>query len=80
MRTGALIGYARVSATGQLLDRQQRACGVALVLAEIGRIWLAWVPALKQLPGARSGIGGSSPAGASGLAYEVGHLPDSVTR
>ena len=34
MRTGALIGYARVSATGQLLDRQQRACRVAVVLAE----------------------------------------------
>ncbi len=25
MRTGALIGYARVSTTGQLLDRQQHA-------------------------------------------------------
>ena len=29
MRTGALIGYARVSTSGQLLDRQQHALGEA---------------------------------------------------
>ena len=38
----------------------------------VRRIWLACVPGLKQLPGTRCGIGGSSPAGASGLVYEVG--------
>ena len=34
--TGALIGYARVSTSGQILDRQTRA------LTEVGCIRLAW--------------------------------------